>query len=112
MQLRYEMLRAVSEDGRAVSEVTARFGCSRPTYYKAREHFDEEGLVGLLPRKRGPHGGHKLSDDVLDFVEQQLQKDKSLAGVDLAQRVRRRFGMEVHASSIRRALSRRKKRGG
>jgi len=109
VQLRYEMLRAVSEDGRSVSEVTARFGCSRPTYYVTREHFDEEGLVGLLPRKRGPRGGHKLTDDVLDFVREQLYEDGSLAGLDLAERVRRRFGMEVYASSIRRALSRRKK---
>ncbi len=112
VQLRYEMLRAVSEDGRPVSEVTIRFGCSRPTYYKARQDFDEEGLVGLLPRKRGPRGGHKLTDEVLEFVEEQLRVDKSLAGVDLAKRVRRRYGIEVYASSIRRALSRREKRGG
>lgn len=112
VQLRYEMLRAVSEDRRSVSEVTARFGCSRQTYYKIREHFDEAGLIGLLPRKRGPRGGHKLTDDILDFVQEQLQEDSSLAGVDLAERVRRRFGVEVHASSVRRAVSRREKRGG
>jgi len=112
VQLRYEMLRAVSEDGRPVSEVTTRFGCSRPTYYKARQDFDEEGLVGLLPRRRGPRGGHKLTDEVLEFVEEQLREDSSLAGTDLAKRVRRRFGIEVYASSIRRALSRREKRGG
>jgi transposase len=112
VQLRYEMLRAVSEDGRSVSEVTTRFGCSRPTYYKARQDFDEEGLVGLLPRKRGPRGGHKLTDEVLEFVEEQLREDSSLVGTDLAERVRRRYGIEVYASSIRRALSRREKRGG
>ena len=112
VQIRYEMLRAVSEDGRSVSEVTTRFGCSRPTYYHARAAFDEEGLLGLLPRKRGPRGGHKLTDDVLDFVEEQLDADRSLAGADLAERVRRRFGVEVHSSSVRRAVSRREKRGG
>ena len=112
VQLRYEMLRAVSEDRRPVSEVTARFGCSRPTYYKARDDFKAEGVIGLLPRKRGPQSGHKLTDEVLDFVAEQLQADRLLPGADLAERVRRRFGVEVHASSIRRALSRRKKRGG
>ena len=112
VQLRYEMLRAVSEDRRPVSEVTARFGCSRPTYYKARGDFEAEGVIGLLPRKRGPQSGHKLTDEVLDFVAEQLQADSLLPGADLAERVRRRFGVEVHASSIRRALSRRKKRGG
>lgn len=112
VQLRYEMLRAVSKDRRPVSEVTARFGCSRPTYYKARDDFDEQGLIGLVPRKRGPRGGHKLSDDVLDFVEELLQEGGSTSATDLAERVRRRFGVQVHASSIRRALWRREKRGG
>lgn len=112
VQLRYEMLRAVSKDGRPVSEVSNGFGCSRPTYYKARDDFDENGLVGLMPKKRGPHGGHKLSDEVLDFVAAQLQVDSSLLSEDLAERVRQRFGVQVHASSIRRALSRREKRGG
>jgi transposase len=112
VQLRYEMLRAVSKDGRVVSEVAGQFGCSRPTYYKALDDFDEKGLVGLLPKKRGPRGGHKLSGEVLDFVEAQLQGDSSLLGEELADRVRRRFGVEVHASSVRRALSRREKRGG
>lgn len=112
VQVRYEMLRAVSEDRRPVSEVTVRFGCSRPTYYKVRDDFEAEGLVGLLPRKRGPRSGHKLTDEILDFVAEQLQVDSSLPGADLAARVRRRFGVEVHASSIRRALSRREKRGG
>ncbi len=112
VQLRYEMLRAVSKDGRVVSEVVVHFGYSRPTYYKALDDFAEKGLVGLLPKKRGPRGGHKLSDEILDFVEAQLQENSALLGEELADRVRRRFGMEVHASSVRRALSRREKRGG
>jgi transposase len=112
VQLRYEMLRTVREDGRPVSEAAAKFGCTRPTYYKARDDFDKEGLLGLVPRKRGPHGGHKLTAKVLDFIEQQLAADNSLAGTELAKRVRKRHGVEVHASSIRRAVSRREKKGG
>jgi transposase len=112
VQVRYEMLRAVIEDARPVSEVSARFGCSRPTYYKARHQFDEEGLVGLLPRKRGPRSGHKLTEEALDFVAEQLREDSSVPGAELAERVRRRFGVRVHSSSVRRALSRREKGGG
>ena len=112
VQLRYEMLRAVREGRRPVSEVTDRFGCSRPTYYKARSDFEDEGLIGLMPRKRGPRSGHKLTEEVLDFVAAQLQEDSELAGANLAKRVRKRFGVRVHPSSIRRALLRREKGGG
>ncbi len=111
VQLRYEMLRAVREDRRPVAEVTDRFGCSRPTYYKARSDFEDEGLIGLMPKKRGPRSGHKLTEEVLDFVAAQLQEDSKLAGADLAERVRKRFGVRVHPSSIRRALLRREKGG-
>lgn len=110
VQVRYEMLRAV-RDGRPVKEAASRFGCSRPTYYKAQADFEREGLGGLVPRKRGPRGGHKLTDQVLDFVEQSLEEDSSIPGLDLAEQVLERFGVRVHASSIRRAVERRRKRG-
>ncbi len=111
VQVRYEMLRAVREDGRSIKEAVIRFGCTRPTYYKAQADFDREGLSGLVPRKRGPRGGHKLTGEVLDFVEERLEEDSSLTGTDLAEQVMERFGVEVHASSIRRAVDRRQKKG-
>lgn len=111
IQIRYEMLRAVREEGRSVAAAATQFGCSRPTYYKAQGDFEAGGLVGLVPRKRGPHGGHKLSDEVLDFIKQQLQEDGPLAGAELAERVLKRFSVHVHKSSLQRALSRREKRG-
>ena len=42
----------------------ARFGVTRPTFYKAHADFKRAGLVGLLPAKRGPHGPHKVTDEV------------------------------------------------
>jgi len=111
VQLRYEMLRTVRQDRRPVAETAAKFGCSRPTYYKALGDCDTGGLLGLVPRKRGPRGGHKLTDEILTFIEQRLQEDGSLAAAELAEQVRKRHGVAVHASSIRRALSRREKRG-
>ena len=54
VQVRYEMLRRVRLDGRAIAEAAASFGVSRPTFYKAQADFARAGLVGLLPTKRGP----------------------------------------------------------
>ncbi len=36
------------------TEVAQAFGCNRMTVYRAQDRFDERGLVGLVPGKRGP----------------------------------------------------------
>ena len=101
VQVRYEMLRRVETDGQSVSETALRFGVSRPTLYHARTAFTHEGLVGLLPRKRGPRGAHKLTETVIAFLRSQ---DPSLRSAELAQLVWERFGVHVHPRSVERAL--------
>jgi transposase len=65
LQVKYEMLRRVRTEGHSVTDAVTRFGVSRPTFYKVQEDFDRAGLVGLLPGKRGPHGPHKITDEVM-----------------------------------------------
>jgi Helix-turn-helix domain len=60
VQVRYEMVRRHEVDGQAIGEVAAKFGVSRPTFYKAQGALATTGLTGLLPAQRGPKGGHKL----------------------------------------------------
>ncbi len=52
----------------SVAQTTDAFGCSRPTFYQAQTAFKAQGLPGLVPRKRGPRGAHKLDDAVMAFV--------------------------------------------
>jgi len=110
LQVRYEMLRQVRREGRSVVQAAAQFGCSRPCYYKARADFDREGLAGLVPRKRGPRGGYRLTDEVLSFVQAARAKDQTLTAAETARLVEQRFGSRVHPSSIERALRRRGKK--
>ena len=65
VQVKYEMLRRVRIDEQQVAETAAAFGFSRPSFYAARSAFQQAGLPGLLPRKRGPRQAHKLTDKVL-----------------------------------------------
>jgi transposase len=109
VQVKYEMLRRVGVDGHTVRQATEAFGFTRPVYYQARAAFDREGLAGLVPAKRGPKGGHKLTDEVMGFVEELLVQ-QALPGTALAQRVAQRFGLQVHPRSIERARARRKKK--
>lgn len=110
VQVKYEMLRRARVDGEAVSHVTKAFGLSRPTFYQAQSAFEREGLPGLLPKKRGPRGGHKLTQEVLDYLQDCLRDEESLDAVELASRIEKRFHVRVHPRSIERALDRQKKK--
>jgi transposase len=109
-QVKYEMLRRVSGEGQSKTVTAQAFGLSRPTLYQAQRAFNQHGLAGLLPRKRGPKDAHKLSAKVVAALEQQLTKDPKPGAAELAQWLARRFGLSVHPRSIQRALERKKKR--
>jgi transposase len=93
-----------------VSQVAAAFGFSRPSFYQARFAFEENGLVGLVPQKRGPRKAHKLTAEVMEFVTQSRAAQPSVSTVELAQLVQERFGVLVHSRSIERKLALRQKK--
>jgi transposase len=110
LQVKYEMLRRVQIDGQAISPTAAAFGCSRPTFYQAQAAFKAEGLAGLLPQKRGPHQAHKLSEEILAFVEELQGSEDRLSTPELLKRIHQKFDLAVHRRSLERALVRRKKK--
>ncbi len=109
VQVKYEMVRRVETDGASVTAAAAAFGFSRPSFYEAQKLVREGGLSGLLPKKRGPHGGHKLTAEVLAFIEE-LQSETTVPVAELARRIEGRFGTRVHRRTIERALARREKK--
>ena len=111
VQVKYEMLRRVREEGSTVSEAAASFGFSRPSFYEAQAAYDTGGLPGLLPERPGPKRAHKLSEAVVDRLEEVLGADSSLTSSGLVALLRDELGLHVHPRSIERALSRRKKGG-
>ena len=110
VQVRYEMLRRVSAEGLSITDAVARFGVTRPTFYKAQAEFARAGLVGLLPAKRGPHGPHKITDEVMRFIEQARLDEPQLDGPALVERIQQHFGLAVHRRTVERALARPKKK--
>jgi len=99
----------VRHEGLPVSQASAAFGLSRPAYYQAQFAFLREGLPGLTPKKRGRRGGHKLTEEVVEFVVQEQIKESYIGASELAARVAGRFGVKVHPRSVERALVRLKK---
>jgi len=110
IQVKYEMLRQVHVEKRPVSPTAREFGFSRPSLYQAEFAFEQNGLSGLLPLKRGPRGGHKLTPEVMQFVAGQRSAESALSFAQLADLVRRNFNLPVHPRSIERQLLREKKR--
>ena len=110
VQVKYEMLRQVHVDKQSVSESADACGLSRPSFYQAQTALHQEGLFGLIPLKRGPQGGHKLTSEVMAFIAQQRATDASLTAQQLAESVRKQFQVHVHPRSIQRQLLRQKKR--
>ncbi len=110
LQVKYEMLRRVRVERQSVAGASSRCGLSRPTFYTAQSAFDRGGLAGLLPAKRGPRGPHKLTEEVMDFIEELLATDATVDVGALAQRIEHRFGRSVHPRTVERALERRKKK--
>jgi transposase len=105
VQVKYEMLRRVSVDNVSVTGATDEYGVSRPTYYEAKSSFDAAGIAGLVPKKRGPHGPHKLQGELLAFVKKQRAPGEPIRARDVAKLIREEFSVEVHPRTIERALA-------
>ena len=103
-QVKYEMLRQGQHDALPISRVAARFGFSRPAFYKAQRDFTREGLAGLLPQRRGPKGGYKLTPEIVAFAEQTRVLNPSLRLPELLRQLQKKFALQVHRRSLERAL--------
>ena len=108
VQVKYEMLRRVFVEHVSVTEAAEEYGVSRPTFYQARANFEDAGIAGLVPKKRGPHGPHKLRGEVLAFLESHHVPGEPIRSRELAALVRLEFDLKVHPRTIERALGSKK----
>ena len=108
VQVKYEMLRRVRVEGRSVTRAATDFGFSRPAFYQAKDAFERGGIPGLVPKKRGPKAAHKLTGEVVDYLEQVLKEEPSLKALALTACIAKRFSIHAHPRSVERALARRR----
>ncbi|HDH97859.1 MAG TPA: helix-turn-helix domain-containing protein [Deltaproteobacteria bacterium] len=110
LQVKYEMIRRVRKDRWPVAKASKLYGFSRPSFYQAQKEFNRKGILGLIPRQRGPKRAHKLSDEVMKFVEQAILEDSTLRAPNICLLLEKRFDLKVHPRSIERALAERGKK--
>jgi len=105
VQVKYEMLRRVSVESASVTSATEEYGVSRPTYYQTRASFEEAGIAGLVPRKRGPQGPHKVRGAVLAFIQEKRMGGEPIRARQLAEQIRKKFDLDIHPRTIERAVA-------
>ncbi|MGH3284618.1 MAG: helix-turn-helix domain-containing protein [Streptosporangiaceae bacterium] len=110
VQVKYEMVRRVKAGGAPVTQTAAAFGYSRPSYYEAAAALQRAGLDGLVPARPGPRGGHKLTEEICAWAEQQLAADPALRPAQLTAPIEAAFGVRAHPRSVERALARYRER--
>ena len=90
VQVKYEMLRRVA-NGQSVAEAIRAFGfSSHQTFYRARAAFEQSGLAGLVPLKRGPRKNNaslrvkKLTKSSIEQALARIQEESNDSGATLA----------------------------
>lgn len=111
LQVRYEMVRRHQVDGLSMTMTSAAFGVSLPTVYQAQALFNAGGLAGLLPKRRGPKHGHKLTPNIVAYIEKRRQEQVDLGINQLLAELQQTFGIDLHRRSLERLLHGKKKPG-
>lgn len=110
VQVKYEMLRRVSKENCSVKEAVNNFAMSRQNFYKVKNVFEQKGMTGLLPGKRGPKGGFKLTEDIIQFIKSMTQVDPTLTSPQIADKIESEFNLVIHPRTIGRLRGGQKKR--
>jgi len=77
--------------------------------YEAQAHFKAKGLEGLLPEEARPKHPHKVDAEVMKVVQRWQAEESALDAVELAARVKQRWGITVHPRTVEKALADRQK---
>ncbi|MDH3673746.1 MAG: helix-turn-helix domain-containing protein [Gammaproteobacteria bacterium] len=104
LQVRYEMLRAHLVDRQNVVGICQRYGISRQTFYSFKERFLNDGTTGLLAKKPGPKGPSKLTANVRQFIEHQVEHDPYLSTRSLLAQLKQQFDLSFHQRTLEKLL--------
>ena len=89
--LRRGLIRELFEEERSISELSQRYGLSRKTIHGWKRRYEQEGIKGLEPRSRRPHGSPSKA------ISQEWE-----AAVFELKRRRRRWGQKKIVTELKR----------
>lgn len=104
LQVKYEMLRSHEVEGVSIHRASQLFGYTRQGFYQVQHAFREQGMAGLLEKKRGRKGPVKCTAPIVAFLVRQKQFEPELSGRELAERVLEKHGVRLHRRTIEKVL--------
>ena len=104
LQVKYEMLRSHEVEAVPVHRAAPLFGYTRQGFYQVQQAFREQGMAGLLEKKRGRKGPVKCTPEIVAFVVRQKQLEPELSGRELAERVLEEHGVRMHRRTIEKVV--------
>lgn len=100
-QRKYEMLRAHTVDGLTMKIAAKKFGYSLSMFKKVKKAFEQEGLLGLIPKKRGPKSRYKVTKEVAELIVSNREKGMNI--IENSQALKAR-GIDISQATVYRVL--------
>jgi len=104
VQVKYEMIRAVSNNEGSVTKIAGTHGLSRKSYYQVKKAFETGGLPALTPKKTGPKGAFKMDADTLSFINAFRKSHKNAKPEEISAALEEEKKIKVHPKTIIRHL--------
>jgi transposase len=104
VQVKYEMIRAVSNAEGSVAKISGTYGFSRKSYYQTAKAFQSSGLCALIPKKTGPKKPHKLNGEAAAFVDSFLANHINSKSKEISAALKAETGISIHPRTIHRYL--------
>jgi len=104
VQVRYEMIRAASNNEGSVAVIADAYGFSRKSYYQVSKAFQSGGLFALIPKKKGPKRPSKLNAETSAFINTFCEEHKNAKSSEISDALEAEKGVKVHPRNIYRHL--------
>ena len=108
VQVKYEMLKEVMKDGKAVSNAAYDYGFSRTAYYGIKAAFDKQGVSGLAPEKPGPKKPHKMTPEYQTQIDDYLARQPGISSGEIAESLSKDSSITVSKRTIERYRAKKK----
>lgn len=114
LQVRYELVRAITIDHKSYDETSAMFGVSSRSARRYVKDLQEKGLIALLPERKGPDpgNGHKLSAEAKNFIDEYMRKNPHATGGKAHEALTASLKLHISKRTVERYISAKKAKRG
>ncbi len=92
MDLKIKLVNDWSEGHSSITDLSQKYGVSRPTVYKWLKRYEQFGVEGLKERSRAPkRRPHRTAEDILNLVIQEKLKNRKRGPRKIRAQLKRKY---------------------